>query len=410
LVNNLIAIYIAVSGLLLSFFFAGAESAFTTSNKLKLEIWSKQRRPLSKTAKYFTRNPELFYITILIGNNVANILVTTFAMVYLISFMDEATAGVLIAIIILFLGEIFPKNLFRLLADKIVLYCLLLTRIFHFPLKPIITTISYMVERLLDILKVKHDTVHDFFSRDELELLLRESGHIFINRPSEQKFIDNVLDFSSSKVREVMIPRTEIVAAAEDVTREQLMDMLIKSGRSQIIIYGESMDNIRGAVFIHDILTTESDIRSLIRPVFYAPENKNCSRLFRELQAQNLSVAVVLDEYGGTAGLVTTRDLIENVFGVFQQKGEKEYTIRALNKNTWIIDARYNLEELSDLLKISFPDGEYETIAGFLLDQLGRFPKKGELFNFDGFRIEILHATLNRISQIKLIKKQTKNI
>lgn len=397
-------LYVALTGLLMSFFFAGSEAAFTTSNKLRLEIWTRQRKPFSAASAYFMKRPEHFFSTILIGNNVANILFSTFGMVYLMAFFEETTAWALLTLVVLFWGEIFPKNLFRAAADKIVLECLFLSRLFYFILKPFIISISFLIDKILGLLRIKHESVTEFFSRDELELLLREAEISGVVHKFEQKFITNVLDFTETHVREAMTPRTEISAASDDSSWQDLIDLLVGSAHSHVLIYHESLDNIKGVIFIYDLLARSDDIRALIRPIGYVPENKSCAELLREFQAQNISVAVVLDEYGGTAGSVTTDDLIQVVFGEFEHIGQKDLGIRALNRNTWLVDARKSMADISEAVNITFPDGDYETFAGFLLDRLGRFPMEKENLIFDGFRVEIIKATTRKIVQVKLIR------
>lgn len=395
--------YLAITGLLLSFFFAGSEIAFTSFNKLRLDIWLKRQVPFAGTAARFVQKPEEFFSTILVGNNLANILCTTFATYILIAFYDETITWLIITVVVLVFGEIIPKTLFRPLADKIVLKTLFLVRLFFFLLKPFITSINYFVERFLLLLGVKHTAVMTYFSRDEMKLLIHE-GYGLLRSKSEQKYIRNILEFSESRVREAMTPRAEMIAVPQKVKMSEIQQLLADNRLSRIPIYDATLDNIIGIVLMVDLLrTNKTHPRDIMREVTFVPENKSCLQLLREFQTRNISSAIVLDEYGGTAGIVTVDDLIEELFGEFQQAGELTPQIRALNSFTWLVDARMELDELGELLKIDFPVIEEETLAGFLLRQLGHIPKAGEVKVFKNFRVEIVQASPKKIEKVKII-------
>jgi putative hemolysin len=239
--------YLAITGLLLSFFFAGSEIAFTSFNKLRLDVWFKQRVPFAGNAARFVQKPEEFFSTILVGNNLANILCTTFATYILIAFYDETITWLIITGAVLFFGEILPKTLFRPLADKIILKILLLVRLFYFLSKPFITFINYFVERFLRLLRVKHTAVMTYFSREEMKLLLHE-GYGFLRPESEQKYLRNILEFSESRVREAMTPRAEMIAASQKVKMSEILQLMADHRLSRIPIYDTTLDNIIGIV------------------------------------------------------------------------------------------------------------------------------------------------------------------
>jgi CBS domain containing-hemolysin-like protein len=398
-------IYIALIGLILSFFFAGSEAAFTAFDKIRLDIWTKQKIKLAEHAVKFIQKPEKFFSTILVGNNIANILCTAFATVFLIRYIDETIAWIIIMLSVLFFGEILPKSLFRFYADAIILKTMFLVQIFYIVLKPLIVSINFIVDLILDFLKINHESVVNYFSREEMEILLQENNNIAFLGTSERKYISKVLDFSGSKVREAMTPRTEIIAAEEGASWDDVHELMASNRRLRIPVYRESLDNIIGIVFIYDMMDQVKPIESLIKPVSFVPENKSCAELLREFQDQNISIAVVIDEYGGTAGLVTTDDLVEVVIGEFHLQGEDIPQVKALNDHTWLIDARIDLDELREIVNVEFSEGEYETFAGFLLETMGHIPKVKETADYNDFRIEITKASVKKIHQAKLIKK-----
>ncbi|NOX88259.1 MAG: HlyC/CorC family transporter [Calditrichaeota bacterium] len=397
-------IFLAFLGLFLSFLFAGTEAAYTIFNKIRLEIWKKQNVRFLKPLIYFQEKPEDFFSTILFGNNISNILATTFATVLLIKFMGEGAAWLLITVIILIAGEIVPKTLFRSLVNIIIRPVMVLIYGFFILFNPIIKFINVLVDAFLTLFKVKHESTRDFYSRDELQMLLKEGyGSGVIEKP-EMKYINNILHFGSVKVKEAMTPRTELIAAPESVTLEELKNMFIRHNVMHIPVYKDNLDNVKGIVFLWALFNSAKDVESVITPMEMIPENISCAQLMHEFKQKNISVALVVDEYGGTAGLVTMDDLIDTMFGDFPEAFEEVPRIRALNDHTWLLDGRFPLDELNEILEIDFPEGDYETIAGLVLQKLGHIPKPGETAFFDTFRVVVTRASKHKVLEVKLIR------
>ncbi len=391
-------------GLSLSFLFAGAEAAFTVFNKLRLEIWKKQRVRLIKPLTYFQKKPEDFFSTILFGNNIANILTTTFATVLLIQYLDEGSSWLLITAVILILGEIIPKSLFRSLVNQIIRPVTFLIYLFFWLFRPVIQFLNFLVDIVLTLFHIRHETTRDFYSKDELQLLIKEGyGNTKSKRP-EMSYIDNILHFGNIKVKEAMTPRTEMVAAPLSISIEQLKDLFIEHNVMHIPIYKENLDNIVGIVFLWELFNGAKQVKDIIAPLEMVPENLSCARLMQEFKKKNTSVALVVDEYGGTAGLVTMDDLIDTMFGDFPEAFEQTPHIKKLNDHTWLLDGNFPLDELSEITQIDFPLGDYETIAGLVLAKLGHIPQPQEVAAFDEFRVVVTDANPRRIKQVKLIK------
>ncbi len=397
-------VVLVILGLLLSFLFAGAEAAFTIFNKLRLEIWKKQKKPLIKPLIYFQNNPEDFFSTILFGNNIANILTTTFATVLLINYLNESSAWLLITGIILVFGEIVPKSLFRSLVNQAIKPLTLLIYLFFWLFKPVISFLNFMVDIILNLFHIKHESTKDFYSKDELKLLIREGYAKKLSEHPELNYIDNILHFRNIKVKEAMTPRTEMITAPINITTEKLQELFIKSNVMHIPIYEKSLDNIVGIIFLWELFNGNKQVRELLSPLEMVPENISCAKLMKEFKAKNISVALVVDEYGGTAGLVTMDDLIDVMFGDFPETFEQTPSIRKLNNHTWLMDGNFPLDELEEIAKIEFPEGDYETVAGMVLEKLGHIPQTGEIAIFKGFRVEITDANRRKIKQVKLIK------
>ncbi len=388
---------LALAGLIASFFFAGAEAAFTNFNRIRLAAWKRKQKRFLKGTLYFTNRPENFFSTILIGNNFSSILYSTFATVFLIRYLDETTAWALLTIIVVYFGEIFPKTLFRSFADRIIVPTLTLVYGIFQILKPIIFVLNRFINIILKFFGARNQETKEYFSREELHFLLHAG-----TEEEEKKYISNVLQFKDVKVREAMIPRADVVAVKEGSNWDTVVELLSNQDLNFLVVFNESLDNISGVLFAYELLNFEENIWDLVRPVSYVPDNKSCAQLLREFQSKNITVAVVLDEYGGTAGIVTMDDLIDEVFGEVEAEGQ----IRTLNDHTWLLDARIELDILESQFELNFEDSEAETLAGYILEQTGSIPETGQEVEFDQFRIQVTKATPNRIFEIKLIKKQ----
>ncbi len=397
-------ISLALLGILLSAIFAGAEAAYTIFNKLRLEIWKKQKVALLKPLLFFQNRPEDFFSTILFGNNVSNILTTTFATVFLIRFMGKGTSWLIITFSILLFGEIIPKSLFRSLVNSVIRPVLFIVYIFYWLLSPFIWFLNLLVDLTLSLFKIQHESTHYFFSRDELELLLKEGLGGEEKENPELKYIDKILDFGSIKVREAMTPRTELIAAPESVEIEELKELFIKHSVMHIPIYRKDLDDIKGIAFLYDLFDNPVSVNDIIKPLEMVPENISCAQLMKEFKKKNISVALVVDEYGGTAGLVTMDDLIDTMFGDFPEAFDKVPQIRALNNHTWLMDGNFPLDELEDIVDLKFPEGDYETIAGLILQKAGHIPQQNETILFDDFRVVVTRVAKHKILEVKLVK------
>ena len=248
---------LAIIGLVASFFFAGTEAAFTSFNKIRLDAWKKSRKRLVKPTLYFTQQPEDFFSTILIGNNFASILYSTFATVWLIRYLDETLAWALLTLLVVYFGEIFPKTVFRSLADFLVLQTLMLVYWIYFLLKPLIYILNRFVDLFLKWLGVEHQPVRDYFSRDELHLLL----HAGSATQHEQKYISNVLHFKDVKVKEAMIPRPDVVHLDVSAGLDVVLDKFMETDLGFMVICDGSMDNIRGVIFAYELLHSQKIFR-----------------------------------------------------------------------------------------------------------------------------------------------------
>ncbi len=396
---------IAIIGLIFSFFFAGSETAFISTNPLRIEIWTRKKlRSAIRAQKYF-KNPDIFLSTTLVGNNLANVLATTYATIFLITYWDETLSWIVITLTILLFGEIIPKVLFRTYAHSLILKIVYIMRFFHFLLNPLIilaTRISLSVIRLFRLGSKSEKTM---FDKDDIVAMLREARLSGVVDEEEQKIISRVLNLPDTLVREAMVPRTSIQAISEKSKISDIRNFMIETGKTKIPVYKSTIDNITGIIFMYDLFADNTRLIEVIKPVTYVPENKKCNELLHEFKELNTSIAIVIDEYGGTAGLVTIEDLVEELLGEIEESTENsEQPIIRINKTTWKIRTSESIETINEQIGVNIPEGEYETLAGFILAELGRIPETGEKIALNDSLIMITKAGRNIIEEVRLVK------
>lgn len=394
---------LAIIGLLLSVLFAGSETAYISINKFRYKVWVRQKRKSAIAAKKYFDHPELFFSTTLVGNNVANIMASSYATIVLIVYLKATVVWAIVTFVLLTFGEIIPKIFFRTYANSLLMKVLYPIRLFHFIFYPFIFFINWISGLLLRVIKTDRAAADDIFSKEDVEVLLKEGRVSGAVDSDEHKIIKNVLDLPETPVREAMVPRTQIYALPETATINQARKIITKSGFSKIPVYRESIDSIIGIIFLFDLFTQKKYVREIIKPVILVPENKKCNELLREFQASKSTVAIVLDEYGGTAGMVTVEDVVSELFGELEDQNDI-FTVRRLNKNTWEVNAATDIEAINDRLDIGLPEGSYETIGGYVLNRLGHIPESGEKLFYNGFKMVVSVAEHHRIKRIRIIR------
>jgi CBS domain containing-hemolysin-like protein len=396
---------IIIVSLLMSFYFSGTETAFVSLNKVRVELWRRQKRRIAKIVYPFIQKPEKFIYTTLIGNNIFNVAFASLATLYFNQFFDPEVGWILIVILTLIIGEILPKTIFRSLADWLIQYIAPPLRLFYIIFLPIIWVVSGIAEMLLRVAGLKNHEVQKFFSSQDIEILLNESQSLTNVNKSSGKYLKRALNFRYMRVKEVMVPLADMIAVEESITLDELFKTFQSSGHSKLPVYRKHIDQIIGVIFLKDLFQNPQDVKSLIREVMFVPETKRCSELLSIFKQNNISIAIVFDEYGGTAGMVTVTDLVNKLFGEMEVvESSPDFMIRKISKNAWIVNARIDLDELNEKLQTEFPEGDYETLAGFLLAQFGRIPRINESIEISGFKFIITNASKRRIHHVKIIK------
>ena len=403
--------------LLLSAFFSGMEIAFVSSNKLKIELEKKRGIISARVFSFFLKNQGSFISTMLVGNNIALVIYGIFIALILepplavfisSSFIVFLLQTIISTLLILVTAEFLPKVLFRIDPNKTLSFFALPTVLFYiilFPLVRIITICSNWILRV--IMKQDIGELEVSFGKVDLDHFVKEATDSMHNKEeieNEVQIFQNALDFSELRVRECMIPRTEVIALEENESIEVLKKTLTETGLSKILIYREDIDNIIGYVHSFELLKKPKTIKNILLPVSLIPEAMSANEAMSILIKNKRSIAVVLDEFGGTAGILSTEDIIEELVGEIEDEHDKEeYTENVINDEHYQFSARLEIDYLNENYNLTLPSSEeYETLGGLIINASGSIPEKGEVINIAPYKFEILIVEENKIDLIDL--------
>lgn len=417
-------IVIAVISLLFSALFSGTEIAYITSDRVRVELDVKGGGLMSRMIKMFFRDEDLFISTILVGNNIM-LVVYGMGAAYLIekcwlnTYIHNPalllTLSTLISTgVILLIGEFLPKSVFRINPFTSLKIFALPIAIFYLVLLPVSLFTSWLSKALMRLCGIRPtSTQMGMLSVGDLNQYLEKNiDEINPDRDpveNEVKIFHNALDFSSTHLRDCMLPRNEIVAVNVDTAdRDQLVELFTSSGRSKIVVFSDDIDNVLGYIHVSELFNLESDWRDHIKPVIFAPETLLANKLMRRLLSEKRSMAIVVDEFGGTAGLVTLEDLVEEIFGDIRDEHDTAAElVRKTGDDTYECSGRVEIENLRENYHIDIPeDDDYQTLAGFILFNAGEIPAQGETLEIGNHRFEILRCTATRLELIRISPKE----
>jgi len=405
--------------LITSAFFSGSEIAFVTANKLKVELDRKQGRGFGRLVGWYMERPDFFIATMLVGNNISLVvygLQMAILLDPLISMLISSDTWVLIIQTILATGlilltaEFLPKTLFRLRPNRMMLNLapvLLFFYVFLFPITWISVGLSNLLLKYIFKASSAQDEKSRVFSRVDLTNLVQENMGDGVEDPDldlEMKLFQNALDFGEVRLKECMIPRTEIVSLDVEDDIDDLRQRFIETGYSRILIYNEHIDDILGYVHHSDLFVRPEDIRSIVRPIQIVPEAMPANKLLKQLLEEQKNAAIVVDEFGGTAGLVTVEDVLEEIFGEIEDEHDKlDLEEVVVNDNEYRLSGRHEIDYLNEKYQLNLPESdEFETVAGLILSRHESIPRIGETIEIDSFEFSILQATNTRIELVCL--------
>jgi putative hemolysin len=408
---------VIISAIVASAFFSGLEIAFITSNKLRIELESKQGSFLAKRLSYFNQNPSHYLGTMLLGNNIA---LVVFGM-----YMDEELNVLLVhyipypiilllvssfisTLIILILAEYLPKNIFRINPNRILtIFALPLTIVYGLLYPIVFLTIGLSEAILKKVFRINVEKEKNAFTMIDLDNYLRE-GTSEKEKKSDMDYeiqiFQNALDFSKLKARECMVHRTEIVALDVNQSIEELKNKFVQTRLSKILIYSGNIDNIIGYVYSKELFKNPQSIRSILLPVSIVPESIAANELLTIFIQQRKSIVVVVDEFGGTSGMLTMEDVMEEIFGEIDDEHDKEEMVeKKITDSEFIFSARLETDYINDKYQIGLPIiDNFETLGGLIMHYHENIPKLNEQIRVDNFLFTVTVVSQNRIEQVHL--------
>lgn len=413
--NNLIYLLITMA---FSAFFSGMEIAFVSVDKLRFEM-ERKNGVSSRILSVFFRNPNEFISTMLVGNNIAlviyGILMAQIIEIHLLSglidnhFVMVLVQTVISTLIILVTGEFLPKTLFKInpnLVLNVFAVPLFICYIILYPISKFSSGVSYLFLRLLG-LKINKEASAKAFGKVDLDYFVQSSIDNAESREeldAEVKIFQNALDFSNVKIRDCIVPRTEVVAVDLTISLEELKSRFIESGISKIIVYDGNIDNVVGYIHSSEMFRNPKDWRDHVKEVPIVPETMAAHKLMKLFMQQKKTIAVVVDEFGGTSGIVSLEDLVEEIFGDIEDEHDNtSYVCKQISENEYVLSARLEIEKVNETFGLELPESDdYLTVGGLILNQYQSFPKLHELISVGEYQFKIIKVTATKIELVRL--------
>ena len=402
----MLALGLFVLGILLNAFFAGYETGFVASNPIRIRYLAEKER--NRNAIHLLRyidTPDRMITVVLVGTNLALVMGTA----AITSQLDTFWATIIATPLFLTFGEVVPKSMFRLHPTLLSLKLLPAIRLVDSLMAPVVVPTTWISQRFVAMASGETQDMRVLMTTlEDMRHLVDESADHGTIEQEEKDMIHSVIDLQTRQAQEIMVPRIDIKALPETATKSELIDLLKDSGFTRIPIYKESIDDIIGVVNAFDVLTDDEpekdDILRFIKPgILHVPDTMKLDDLLEVIRGSKVHLAIVIDEYGGTDGLIALEDILEEIFGEIHDEHDKETRqLRRIGPNAYVIEARMSLEDVSDAIGIPLEDEEVETIGGWLMHITGRIPGQGEVIVEGRFRITVLSGGPNQVSSVRL--------
>ena len=409
-------IWLLVS-MLFSAFFSGMEIAFVSSNRLRAEMDRDKNRFSQRIIKIFYQHPNNFVSTMLVGNNISLVIYgILFAKLFDSTLFEPFSDGarvtcdtLLSTLVVLFTGEFLPKSIFKNNPNTLLTVFAVPAWICYVVLYPISRFATLLSKGLLRLVGIRMKSAGEEkeFTKVDLDYLVQDSIDNANNDDEieeEVKIFQNALDFSETKIRDCMVPRTEIDAVEDTSTIEQLKQMFIESGHSKILVFHEDIDHVIGYVHSSDMFHNPTDLAGIIREISFVPETMLASKLMAQLMQQKRSLAVVIDEFGGTSGLVSLEDIMEEITGEIEDEHDNtNHVAKKLNDHEYMLSARLEITKINEMFDLDLPESdEYMTLGGLILHEYQSFPKLNEVVKIDRYEFKIVKNTATKIELVRL--------
>ena len=395
--------------LMLSAFFSSAETALTTVNRIRIRSLADDGSKRAKTVLKITDNSGKMLSAILIGNNIVNVAAAsiTTSLAYSLGGSAVAIANAVITIAILLFGEITPKTTATIHAEKLALIYAPIISIFMKIMTPVIFIINGLSNAVLLLLRIDPNAKNQTMTENELRTIVDVSHEDGVIESDEKEMIYNVFDLGDAKAKDVMVPRVHVTFADVNTTYEELIEIFREDKFTRLPIFEDSTDNVIGTINMKDLLlfdnTKEFHIRDILREAYFTYEYKNISELLVEMREASFNIAIVLDEYGDTAGLITLEDILEEIVGeIHDEYDEKEdELVQKISDREYIIEGSMHLDDVNDHLDTELDSEDYDSLGGFIIEHLDRLPVAGdEVITEDGIRLIVEKLDKNRIEKV----------
>ena len=404
--------------LALSAFFSGAETALFSLNKLHLKKLQRKEQTLQvESIVKLLDDPQKTLITILIGNMFVNITASSLATYLAIKLFGNIGVGIasgFMVFMILVFGEVVPKSLAITQAEKISKRVARTIELLSMILFPLVKLLKLLINGLYNLFRMNKNRGKKEITEEDLVTLINVGKDEGVIEEQEKKMIKNIFEFGDTTVKEVMIPRVDIDFAPHDISLTSIVNMIKKSGHSRIPVYEGTIDNIIGILYVKDILKIYRelfqlkeifDVKKILRKAYFVPENKKIDELLDIFQKDRIQIAIVIDEYSGTDGLVTMEDVLEEIVGEIIDEYDKEIELfKKIDENTFIADGMINIDKINEILHIKIPEDDFETLGGFIYKLIEKVPREEEEIIYKNIKIIIKRVIKNRIKRVKIIK------
>jgi CBS domain containing-hemolysin-like protein len=403
--------------LLFSAFFSAAEIAFVSSNKLLFELENKTKNITKRILNLFYSSPNQFVSGMLVGNNIALVIYGLLMARLLTPFLEAYISGdffilflqsLVATVFILFAGEFLPKTVARINPNFFLAAFSIPLFISYIILYPIAQLIYLLVGLIFRIFGVKiPKTNPKSFGRNDLDYFLQKTIDETPEKnelDTEVRFFHNAIEFSQVKIRDCVVPRTEIIAVDTSTSLKELTSKFVETGVSKIVVYESDIDNVIGYIHSSELFTNPVDWTKSVITLPFVPENMAANKLMKNMLAEKKGMVIVVDEFGGTAGLITLEDLVEEIFGEIEDEHDtKLYIAKQLNENEYVLSGRMEIDRVNEMFDLEIPESdEYITVAGFILEHYQSFPKLNETVSIGKFEFKIIKVTRTKIELVRL--------
>lgn len=405
--------------LVLSALFSSSETALTTVNRIRIRTLAGQGDKRAMTLLAVLQNPEKMLSVILIGNNVVNLYASSLATTVTLSLFGSKMVGVatgILTLAVLVFGEVAPKTMASRNAEQIALRAAGPVKCLMWLFTPLVFVVNNLARLVMKLFGADRPGKRELMTAEELRTIVQVGHEDGVIENSERKMIDNVFDFGDRSARDIMIPRIDMTCIDVEAGYDELMEVVREEKYTRIPVYKESADTIVGILNIKDLLFRAQDkpfrIAELMRKPLFTYEQKKTSELMVEMRKNYTNLAIVLDEYGVTAGMVTMEDILEEIVGEIRDEYDRdeEKSIRRIAPNTYLIEGNVKIDDVNEVLQLHLASEDYESIGGYVLEQLEHFPKEGECVTKGGISFTVTRMEQTRIAEVKLSLAPEKSV